>query len=277
MENIENDTELANTKNYNEALNDYFKLKKKYEDEINDAKKQITKKELNKKIAFKKKLAIRPKCVHCKRPVGTLFSSKERKFIAICGDRTNPCTLNIEIYRGGNMNIDYLLDLFKEDINNLKENIIQQKLDTLLNYVSEQQSVSLFKKELKAYNGDSLIYKEIQDRYNSLYDNDDKRVLISQKNEELFGLIEKSRGYIEEYKKTNINEFLKLSIETNIKEIMPLVENIRLLKNEVTELVVTENKPNSVTPTYTVFKYPVLLSKIDYSVGEPPRIAKYTV
>lgn len=267
--------EPRETKNYKEALNSYFKLRGKYQDKIYDLKKKIFEKEPNKKIALRKTLAIKPPCIHCGRPVGTIFSSKEKKYVAVCGDRENPCILNIELYRGNHMNIEYVLDVFKEDIDNLKENIIQQKLDTFFNYLTDQQSVSLYKKEVKAYNGDSVIYKEILDKYNSLYDNKDKQQMLLQKNEDVFRLVEKSRGFLKEYQKTQNKDFLKLAVETNIKEITPLIENMRMLKHEIMEIDIAEN--NKHIYTYTLYKYPVLLSKIDYIVGEHPRVVKYTV
>lgn len=267
--------EPRETKNYKEALNDYFKIRRKYQDKIYDMKKKIYEKEPNKKIALRKTLAIKPPCIHCGRPVGTIFSSKEKKYVAVCGDRENPCILNIELFRGNHMNIEYILNIFKEEIDILKENIIQQKLDTFFNYLNDQQSISLYKKEVRAYNGDSVIYKEIMDTYNSLYDNKDKQEMIIQKNEEVFRLIEKSRGFLKEYQKTQNSDFLKLAVETNIKEITPLIENMRVLNNEIIEIDVAENSNN--IKTYTLYKYPVLLSKIDYNIGEHPRVVKYMV
>lgn len=267
--------EPRETKNYKEALNDYFKIRRKYTDKIYDMKKKIYEKEPNKKIALRKTLAIKPPCIHCGRPFGTIFSSKEKKYVAVCGDRENPCILNIELFRGNHMNIEYILNIFKEEIDILKENIIQQKLDTFFNYLNDQQSISLYKKEVRAYNGDSVIYKEIMDTYNSLYDNKDKQEMIIQKNEEVFRLIEKSRGFLKEYQKTQNSDFLKLAVETNIKEITPLIENMRVLNNEIMEIDVAENSNN--IKTYTLYKYPVLLSKIDYNIGEHPRVVKYMV
>jgi len=259
------------TKNYEEAINHYFKIKNEYETKVKHAKHQIYEKEENKQIAKKKCLAMKPiPCIHCKRPVGTIFSVTKQKLAAICGDKIKPCILNIDIYKGFITNIKETLDLYKEDIEYLKENIIQQKLDTLFSYINETQTVELFKKGLNAYNGDNVVYKEVLDEYNSLYKNQEKMDLITEKNAEIFRLIEKSRGFLQEYRKTQNTDFLKLAVETNVKEITPIVDAIRSLKYEVMEMNIDEEQQ-----TFTLFTYPVLLSKIDYNTGEKPRVVKY--
>jgi hypothetical protein len=68
---------IQNNYNFKEAVNEYFKLKNKYQTAIqNDSNKigrnkKLTKRE--KKTAFQ---SLKPKCINCSRPVGTLFSSK---------------------------------------------------------------------------------------------------------------------------------------------------------------------------------------------------------
>ena len=85
-------------------LNDYYKLKNNYENEILKEKKKIIK---NQELSWKEKRnefkSFKPKCINCKRPVGTIFSIKYntevefRELKAICGSRTDPCNLNINI------------------------------------------------------------------------------------------------------------------------------------------------------------------------------------
>ncbi|MFO0003688.1 MAG: hypothetical protein ACK559_21415, partial [bacterium] len=71
---VENEQEITK-----EAINNYYKLKFKYENKINDFKRKIigntylTKKE--KKSRFSKFI---PKCVICKRNGGSVFSNKNR-------------------------------------------------------------------------------------------------------------------------------------------------------------------------------------------------------
>lgn len=262
------------SRGYVDAIDHYFKIKDAYLTKVKDAKRKIYEKEENKKTAKKKILGFVAPCIHCKRPVGTIFTTTKTKYGAICGDKQNPCILNIDIYRGFVTSIQEIVDIYRNDLDYLKDSIIQQKLDTLFNYIGETQTVELFKKGLNAYNGDSIIYKEVLDVYNSLYEDPVKRDRIEQKKGEIYALIDKSRGFLLEFRKTREREFLKLAVETNVKEILPEIENLRMLKNEVIEMRTNIDGKGNVVD-YSLFTYPILLSKIDYNSGEPQRVVKY--
>jgi len=68
-----------------------------------------------------------------------------------------------------------------EDNADIKDAIIRQKLDTLFNYESEEDSVKKFKKELEAYTENSKIYKQLLNKQNEIYHNEDKARLITKK------------------------------------------------------------------------------------------------
>jgi hypothetical protein len=163
-----------------------------------------------------------------------------------------------------------MLELFQEDMENIKHSIICQKLDTLFNYVTEDESVKLFKKELKIYNEDSRIFKEFLDEYNSLYNNEEKREQITAKTEKIYRHIESSRQLINEYKTTGNDEFLKTAVQIYVKEMVPEIRAIRMLRHEVAEMNLINEKG-----TKQVFTYPVNLSKIDFNNGEPTRVIKF--
>ena len=92
---------------YLERLNDYYKLKSDYEDLNLKQKKDILNDD---KLSWREKRyeyqQLKPKCVNCKRPVGSIFSVKYDKEVdtrilkAMCGDKINPCPLNIVIHLG---------------------------------------------------------------------------------------------------------------------------------------------------------------------------------
>ena len=264
----------SKNKDYVEALNEYFKIKADYEKKLLLSKRTIYQNTPNKKKAHKLIADVKPKCIYCNRPVGTLFSHKNNRYIAVCGDARSPCNLNIEIFNGTGSNIIYNLELFKEGINELKEHIILQKLDTLFNYVSEERSIQLFKKQLTEYNENSELYKEFLDTYNELFDNQEKREQLRQKNELVFRYTEKSRNLLDDYKRTQNREFIKLAVEVLHKEIAPEIARIRHLRNEVMEVNDLSRDPDF--PDFNVFTYPVALSKIDdYNAGEERRVIHF--
>ena len=85
-----------------DKLNTFYYLKQKYEQ---DKKERCNKFALEKEeISWKMKRAYfaakKPKCVNCKRKVGSLFTIKHadgfRNFLGKCGDTENPCEFHIE-------------------------------------------------------------------------------------------------------------------------------------------------------------------------------------
>jgi len=264
----------SKNKDYIEALNEYFKIKADYEKKLLSSKQTIYLNTPNKKKAHKLIADVKPKCIYCNRPVGTLFSHKNNRYIAVCGDARSPCNLNIEIFNGTGSNIIYNLELFKEGIDALKEHIILQKLDTLFNYVSEERSIQLFKKQLVEFNENSELYKEFLDIYTQLFDNPEKREQLRQKNEMVFRYTEKSRSLLDDYKRTRNREFIKLAVDVVHTEIAPEIAKIRHLRNEVMEVNDLSRDPDF--PEFNVFTYPVALSKIDdYNAGEDRRVLHF--
>jgi hypothetical protein len=256
-------------KNYAESLNEYFYLKNTYEVKLKKMKKTAYASGPSKKLAREAVLSVKPQCINCKRPVGTLFSRKDNKYTAICGDSATPCKLNIQIFNGGYANLTDQVELYKEGTDSLKDKIINLKLNTLFNYIEESISVRIFKKRIEEYNEDSSNFKLYLDKYNELYNNNDKKALIIKKQNSIFFLTEKIRGLLDEYVKTDNKEFLKVAVRMQVNELFPEVRNLRTLNNEIMEMIDINDKESA------IFKYPVFLSNLDYNYGEEERVMSF--
>lgn len=260
-------------KNYQDALNDFFRMKQEYEVKLHTMKRNAYKSAVSKRLGKQAVLAVKPTCIYCKRPVGTIFTGRiDNKYSILCGDKENPCKLNIQIFNGSNNYFEELLYTFREHLEEIKERIIRQKLDTVFSYVSEEKSVELFKKELETYNTDSAIYKELVDVYTDYFHNQHNKETIEKKDQIIFTLNERVKGLLEEYVKTDNHELLSEAVRVQIREIYPEIRNRRMLENEVMEL---DRELVSNKEIFTIFKYPIELSKLDYHSGEKPRVLKY--
>jgi hypothetical protein len=258
---------------YIESLNAYFLMKGNYENAVHEMKKRVFRSAPNKKIGKKRVLEIKPKCVHCSRPVGTIFTVRDNRYKAICGDAVSPCNLNIELYKGDFSAIMDLIYTFKEDMESVKENIICLKLDTLFDYISEQQSVPLFKEALEQYNIDMRILKELIDTNDENHLSESKRDIIDRKRNKIFLLKEQIANLLKEYEKTQNREILKTAMTLQIDSLLPETRNLRLLTNELME--VNEKKYTNGKIEYYLFQYPIALTKIDHNIDEPPRVIKF--
>lgn len=272
----------AETKiDYVDALNTYFKLKRSYEEGIMKVKRDAFRSAKTKSAGKRQVAMIKPKCINCKRPVGTIFEHKDEKYTAICGDTDSntKCNLNIQLYRGSFSDEELMLYLFKQDVDISKEKIVRQKLDTLFNYVNEREAAVFFKKELENYNLESTIYNEITESFNEKYYSRSKNELIHEKMGKINSLLAQYNSIIEDYKKNMENiELLRDAIRLHIRVITPEMENLRRLKHELTEMDVKINIIGAKTYdiTSTLVQRKVSLVNADITLNEPPRVVKYS-
>ncbi len=287
-EKVEVEQDIEHQLSYQESLNKYFKLKSAYETKLYEQKKELYKKSgKNIKIARKQISMLKPKCIKCKRAVGTIFTKKDNAYMAMCGDTKNPCKLNIELYAGNYDTTHKLLYEYKEYQDHTKDTIISQKLDTLFNYIDERKSVKKFKKELEDYTMLSGVVKELLDKHNENFNNPQKKELIQKKREIIFEYIENIKSLLEEYEKTDDRDILKSAVEIQVKDLLPETKNLRLLMSEHMEMTIDveylidinengeEEASKKLDNVFYLFKHDVALSKLDYTFGEQPRVIHF--
>lgn len=260
-------------RDYKESLSEYFKLKSQYEKKKRDLMNAAFEK--GKTLKQKKNLAreVVAPCIKCKRHVGTIFEQNNTHYIAICGSKTKPCELKIELYRGSYDPLDDLIDLYQENIEQTKETIISQKLDTLFNYVSEEKSVKAFKKKLEDYNFDSAFYKKLLDKYHELHGSDYKRELVKQKVGNIYNLKTHMNTLLDEYVKTQNKVVLKTIMDVYVKEYLPEIHNLRKINYEVMEM----NEVGEDSGVYQLFQRDTKLSRDEYLLGEAPKVKQFRV
>ena len=271
---------------YNETLHDYFKLKSKYDTTLYELRKEayndaIYKYKKNKKEAKRAASQIKPKCVNCKRPVGTIFSRKDEHYTAICGDTNleTKCSLKIDIFRGDTSSFENLFYLFKDQSERLKDKIILQKLHTLFGYIDQRKSVSLFEKALKEYNEDSSFYRTLHETYNGIHHDDFKKVTIIEKTAELFETMNAIQKIKEDYEAEPTNtELLEDAMDMQIKILQPQIENLRRLKYPIMEAPTTIDHVGiggTIKVSTDLLQKSYELRDLDDHSGEPPRVIHY--
>ena len=271
--------------NFIEGVNEFLKLKTIYENILHEKREEVYEsKKMMKGKNFARKLAqqVKPQCINCKRPVGTIFSMKNGEYTAICGDANaqTKCSLNIKINSGSFSSHDTMLYLFREEIEDLKEKIIIRKLDTLFNYVNENKAIAIFKKELEEYNSTSSLYKELYEKNVELHNDPMRKELILKKENDIFKLMEMMNKLVDEYEKQDNKEILRNAVEIQVKEIIPEMENLRRLKYELMEM---DNKvvnaggfgKSIIDVKCKLVQRYVNLAKHDFTFGEQPNVVKF--
>jgi len=260
---------------YVESIHEYFRLKSAYDNKTKKTKRAVFEKAKNRRAGVKLARAVKTPCIYCKRPVGTVFSTVNAKYTAVCGDKTKPCALNINIFNGDNFNMMQLLSIYQEDVVDAKNDIIQQKLDTIFHYMDDHKSVNLFKDTLEKYNETSKMYTDLMARYLDLYENEDKKRQIAKKQEEIFRVQEQLSVLKREYEKTGEKEVLSTLVRTYKEDLLPLVQNIRLLKYDTMTVDTVEDPEDKNNWLSILVQSEVALHKRDFVYGEKPRVVKF--
>jgi hypothetical protein len=248
---IQTDNKKTKTpKNYLDSVRTFFNYKNRYENDWMELKKKAKK--------SKKTLKTSPKCIGCARNVGMIFSSKDQKYLAYCGDTSKPCDWKILIHRGDHYSF---LETMKETNINLeetKENIIRQKMDTLFQYITEQKSADLFKKQLSFFKANSEMVEKYYQNYLDIYFNVEKREIINLKKKKIQELLVELQSYIHE------EEWSEM-VRIQYKEISPISKYIQNLQYPM----MTIEKEDIQNGSWILDQREIILSDLEINHGEP--------
>lgn len=242
----ESDKESEEKVEYLDSLNKYFQYKSTYE---RDAKR---------------------KCIKCKRKCGTIFSNKDFYYTAICGSKTDPCKLNIKLYRGEFGNNDDLVNTMKEYVEKDKEQIIIQKMETIFAYISEAESAKLFQQKMETYTENSELYGSALGDYNKIVDNFEKKKRIAAKRDAFYGYKRSMKAALDAYVDTKNKQKLKEAVDIYINSLQPTSELLQNLKYPLMEV----NDEDGVS---VLHQYELLNSDREMSFAEPPKVEKFVI
>tara|TARA_Y100001958_G_C21247385_1_gene578599 strand:- start:1408 stop:2226 length:819 start_codon:yes stop_codon:yes gene_type:complete len=216
------------------AIDDYYKLKQKYETTLERKKQKIiSNPSLTTKAKQQKIKEIRTTCVNCGKLGGTIFKSEENTLIAVCNANT-PCNLNINIKRGFYANIRTECYNLHDKMIEIQNEIIETKLKILFGYTTEDEAVRLFKKLRGDLTKVVKIYTAVRKEYlNIVTRGEQEPELIERRNTlriALDDLKELSASYDAIDKNVESGDTLiKDIVEKYINDVLPAVRRIREL------------------------------------------------
>lgn len=226
-----------------DALNEYFRLKEKFENEMNVNKRKIMNNpSLSKREKRSEYLKLMPKCVNCRRPSkkGNIFSitfhpSDEktdayRTFKSICGNLADPCNLNIEINLGVVEHLDKMIENIRKEISETKNVIINDKNKLLFGLMTTETALENFDTN-KSYITDlTSIYESYLDQWNKKIDNADKKAELDDSLILLYQNIDKIKECIQKMNENNDTQFAVDAASIYYTTVQPLMNKIRQLK-----------------------------------------------
>lgn len=228
---------------FKDALNEYFRLKEKFENEINvNKRKIINNPTLSKREKRAEYLKLMPKCVNCKRPSkrGTIFSityhpsddktDAYRTFKASCGDLVDPCNLNIEINIGILEPLDKLIDNIQKEIKDIKNEIIDDKNKLLFGLITTETALENFETNKSYINDLTSVYESYLDILNRRIDNPEKKNELDEALVQSYQIIINIKDCIKKMNENNDNQFAVDAANIYSKTLEPLLKKIRQLK-----------------------------------------------
>lgn len=265
-----------------EVLNEYFKLKQKYENQIMiNKKKIINNPSLSKREKRTEYLKLKPKCINCNRPGGTRFlihyvpeNSKAdnyeehyREYSATCGILADPCNLNIKIQVGITELLPDILNTYQNDIKILKNKVIDDKNKLLFGYITTEEALDNFEKIKDKINDLSEFYEFYLEEYNNVVDNDNKKQELNEAITQSYIETNNIKECIKRMNETDNIQFAKDAVNIYNGTLKPLLDKIRHLK--YSEYIVLHNEENNtcnlIQNKYTIEKLLFTFFKIKLS------------
>ena len=239
---------------YQQNLEKFYKLKNKYYEKINKEKQKLlsnpdlSRKE--RKLKFNQTVFM---CINCKNKGGTIFETNKEYYRVTCGNTDKPCSLNLYFKRiNKNLITNQLLD-YINNLTILKEKIIKIKLDYLLNFITEEQSIINFTDIKKELNDNYEKYRELLEAYIKITNNTENKEEITSRIEEKNKYINEIKSKIEKYKYNNNIYEIKEVIEIYINNLEKNIDELKNLQYKNYYIYTdNENKHIMVKDTYSL-------------------------
>jgi hypothetical protein len=269
-------TEENQTLTTNEAINEFYRLKDKYETGYNEkyVKPIVKSKKPNKEKRVEYSRLPKPECINCKRNVGTIFTIKSdkkedvRKFIAKCGDLTDPCPLDIQINYSMRDQLYNTIISGSNFIEGLKLEIIQEKNNALFFNKNVIQIFEEVTADLKTHTESVGFAIETNILRN---DNPEKQALIKKNIDEFGkGFILPFKQMISDYMDTTDELVINQAVKFYVDEMLPKLKEIQEMKYSVNFV---EYDPED--DTYKLILYANSLENSEFFVKSDDKVVKF--
>ena len=261
---------MAESNKINDAINEYYKLKMKYETTLSKIKKKIIN---NTHLSIKEKrrefAQIKPKCVYCKRPGGTIFSTtfdksaNTRELKAICGVTAQPCKLNITILVGTYELLPLTLSSMSQDIKTEKMEIINNKNQNIFGYISAQQTVDVFAKLKDSISDTTALYMSYLEEYLDIVENKQKKNDLKRDQEFFYGFISEINNAVTLFHTSDNTQYMRDAVNIYVTKLLPLLD--KMMKLKYSENSVWYNETDS---TYHLIQNKYSIKDIEFNIGQ---------
>lgn len=252
---------------YVDALNEYYGYKHRYDSKFEEDKNAVKNSDLltlQQKRAKIMRIKRNRKCVACGQTGGTHFTNEDGVLRAQCGNRSQPCSLHIEIVKGKFMSLETLANESLRTADVLKDQIIKTKLDLLFNYTTEEEALRQFEKDRAALNQALELYGGFRQKYLDVVRNADRR-------EEADALTAEFHAAVQEFKDilrmgSGSASFVRDAVAHYVRKIQPLSDAIMEKKYVYTAV---ERDANLGGDALRLVQKPYTLEQLEFEIDVP--------
>jgi hypothetical protein len=255
-----------------ESIRKYYEMKARFDTSRRDQIKGLISQNISTQKKRRQARGLVPKCVNCGKAGGSKFWTENGHLMAVCGNKTNPCNLHIDIFKGvGISSFEYMYNLLNEEVEDNKREIIKLKMNTIFNYMEEKDTAKKFKNVLKDYKTTEFIMNGYLENEKIRMLNPDIQSTLTKKMIAVQMSLKESRELIAEYRKNGDRRIIQQVVEKHINEISPDLKTIRSLKHPVMEIVKLggENR---------LFQLPYNMTELYHypDTSDKPRVIKFS-
>ena len=255
---------------YVDALNEYYAYKHQYDTKFDEDKSAVKNTDgltMSQKRAKIMRIKRNRKCVACGQSGGTHFTNEDGVLRAACGNRSQPCSLRIEIVKGKFMSLEQLAESSLRTADILKDQIIKTKLDLLFNYSTEEEALRQFEKDRAALDQALGLYGGFRQKYLDVVRNAERR-------EEADALTAKFYAAVQDLKDAlqkppggeNDASFVQDAVALYVGTIEPL--NQQLMETKYVYSAV-ERDPSLGDDAFRLVQKPYTLEQLEFEIDVP--------
>jgi len=251
---------------YVDALNEYYGYKHRYDERYEEEKNAVQKSDtlnMQQKRAKIMRIKRNRKCVACGQSGGTHFTNEDGMLRAQCGNRSQPCALNIEIVKGKFMSVEQLANDSLHNADVLKDHIIKTKLDLLFNYSTEEEALRQFETDRAALDQALDLYGGFRQKYLDVVRNPERREEVEALTVEFYEVVQQFKEMVKMGADSNTESFIRDAVALYVGRIVPLNES-RMEKKYVYSAVEKDD-----AGVFHLVQKPYTLEQLEFEIDVP--------
>lgn len=251
---------------YVDALNEYYRYKHQYDTKFEEDKNAVKNSDtltLQQKRTRIMRIKRNRKCVSCGQSGGTHFTNEDGVLRAQCGNRSQPCSLHIEIVKGKFMNLEELANVSLHNADILKDQIIKTKLDLLFNYTTEEEALRQFEKDRAALDQALDLYGGFRQKYLDVVRNTERREEVDALTTEFYEAVHTFKETLQGGQAATNDSFVRDAVALYADKIVPLNDRIMQAKYVYSAV---EKDDNDV---FHLVQKPYTLEQLEFEIDVP--------